>query len=568
MSKRIIAVDLGNNSVKMGEFTIGKGGLPTLQGYSSTALGLDPANEEQRPAYVVSAIEELMSEMGISGGDAFVSVSGQSVLAKYVNFPSVSEDKISEIIEYEAVQNIPFPIQDVVWDYHLLEESNDQQDALIVAIKEDLISGITDDVDAAGLSPALVDTAPMAIYNAVLHNYGKSDDCRLVMDMGARSTDLIFIEGNRLFTRSVPVGGNDITKAIAKELDLDFLAAEDLKLSNAFVSFGGVYEEPEDETTRVISKCVRNVMTRLHSEVMRSVNLYRGQQSGSAPSEILLTGNTSVIPYTDTFLQEKMNLEVSYVDPLAEINVSGKLDAEDLKRDSSKLTELVGLALRASHQAETEVDLLPLEREKERAFQRQQPWLVASLFLLAAALGAWAVYHLYGANKSKNQGDDYAAHAGVLSGFKSKNQKIIKEIETLRGEIEDLSSVDQRRDQWLQMLDHIKKSTPVGLWITSIRPLVQERSKAGTEAADDAAKTRGPRPGRENLETVISRLQLTGLAYNDKVKTTEDIKAFFDKLQASDFFDKTPQNEIQLPPIKSSTRSFSINLLLKDPIAL
>ncbi|NIY14600.1 MAG: hypothetical protein GWM98_06765, partial [Nitrospinaceae bacterium] len=101
------------------------------------------------------------------------------------------------------------------------------------------------------------------------------------------------MEENRVFSRSVPVSGNTITSEIAKMFNIPFADAEALKLEHAEVGLGGVYEGPEEETAAQIAKIVRNVVTRLHAEVNRSINFYRSQQGGSPPSQVLLTGGSS-----------------------------------------------------------------------------------------------------------------------------------------------------------------------------------------------------------------------------------------------------------------------------------
>ena len=127
----------------------------------------------------------------------------------------------------------------------------------------------------------MVDVAPMALYNAFRYNYADVQGCSLLIDIGARTTNLIFVEPNKVFSRSIPIGGTTFTANIAKEFSEPFGAAEERKRSDGFVSLGGSYAEPSDPEIARVSKIIRNSMTRLHAEITRSISFYRAQQGGS-----------------------------------------------------------------------------------------------------------------------------------------------------------------------------------------------------------------------------------------------------------------------------------------------
>src|SRR5205823_7582042 len=166
-----------------------------------------------------------------------------------------------------------------------------------VAIKSDLRDEINESVEATGLRTMVVDVAPMALYNAFRFNYSDLSGCSLLVDLGARTTNLLFIEPGKIFSRSVPIGGGSITAAIAKEFGEPFAAAELRKKRDGFVSLGGAYAEPADPDVARVSKIVRGTMTRLHAELMRSIRHYRAQQQGSAPERIFLCGGSAGMPY-------------------------------------------------------------------------------------------------------------------------------------------------------------------------------------------------------------------------------------------------------------------------------
>ena len=173
-----------------------------------------------------------------------------------------------------------------------------------------------------GLRTAVVDVATMALYNAFRYNYSELPGCSLLVDIGARTTNLLFVEPQKIFSRSIPIGGSSVTAAIAKEFGEPFAAADFRKKRDGFVSLGGAYAEPSDPEVARVSKLMRSTMTRLHAEVMRSISHYRAQQQGNAPERLFLCGGTATTPYMREFFSEKLQLPVEYFNPLRNVSVA------------------------------------------------------------------------------------------------------------------------------------------------------------------------------------------------------------------------------------------------------
>ena len=198
-----------------------------------------------RNTQVAAALREMLGNWGSSGGSVNYAVAAQSVFARFVKLPAVDEEKIERIIAFEAQQNVPFPIDEVVWDYQLVGGGADEQiQVVLVAIKADLLDEINAAVEERGSANRRSSmwrrwrsTTRFATTTAT------SSGCSLLVDIGARTTNLLFIEPGKIFTRSVPIGGSSITSAIAKEFDEPFGAAEFRKKRDGFVSLGGAYAE-------------------------------------------------------------------------------------------------------------------------------------------------------------------------------------------------------------------------------------------------------------------------------------------------------------------------------------
>src|SRR6478752_42564 len=359
-SARILSLNLGTHTVGLGEFYAQPNGGLVLHGYRLREILPDTANEAARNAQIVAALREMLGELGIKGGPVNYATPAQSVFARFVKLPSVEEEKIERIIAFEAQQNVPFPINEVVWDYQLVGAGADEQiQVVLVAIKEDLLEAVNAAVESTGLRASIVSVATMALYNAFRYNYSDVGGCSLLVDIGARTTNLLFIEPGKIFSRSIALGGASVTSAIAKEFNEPFGAAEFRKKRGGFVSLGGAYAEPEDPEVARVSKIVRGTMTRLHAEMMRSISHYRAQQQGNAPERLYLCGGSSSTPYMREFFQEKLQVPVEFFNPLRNVAVSEAVDPGEVARSAHLLGELTGLALRSATTCPMELNLRP-----------------------------------------------------------------------------------------------------------------------------------------------------------------------------------------------------------------
>src|SRR3954468_22414656 len=258
-SPRIISLNLGSQTIGLAEFQAQPHGGLVLRQYRLREVLTDASNEAARYVQLAPVLNEMLAELQIKPGQANYAVPGQSVFARFVKLPAVEEEKIEKIISFEAQQNVPFPIDEVVWDYQLVAAGTDEQiQVVLVAIKSDLLEEINGAVEGTGLRTSIVDVAPMSLYNAFRYNYSDQKGCSLLVDIGARTTNLLFIEPAKIFSRGVPIGGSSITASIAREFDEPFAAAEARKKRDGFVSLGGAYAEASDPDIARVSKIVRS----------------------------------------------------------------------------------------------------------------------------------------------------------------------------------------------------------------------------------------------------------------------------------------------------------------------
>jgi len=540
-SDRILALDIGASKLSLGEFRPLPGGSLELVRYAVVALGVNPDATPDPSAYIVSALREALRGNDMRPGPALVSLSGQMVFPRYVRLPPVTPDKIPSIVRYEAQQNVPFPIEEVVWDYQLIGQNAGDLSVMLVAVKGDVVKNLTDCVEAAGLEPAVVDVAPMALYNAVRYNYTDLPGCTMILDMGGRSTNVVFVEAGRIFSRSIPVAGLAITKELMKEFDLSFEDAEQLKLAHAFVGFGGTYEGSEVGVADRTSKIVRNVMTRLHAEITQTINFYRSQQGGGQPALVLLAGGCATIRHVDTFLKDKLKVEVDYLNPFRNVSVGAEIPAERIAKDVHRLGEIVGLALRRVHTCPVEINLLPPDLVARKTFQRRLPFLgVAAGMVVFIMLVLGLFLHVMRGLSEKNR----VAVQSRLAELAAPNARL-QEIERKKAEVDarvaQLVEPIRQRALWLAVFEDLHNRLVPGMWLTSVRPA----SRAPNEP--------------------LTRLEIKGMAFNDKV-SHQAIMEFADALKGGRHF-AGPGEIKRIRPVTGTdyATEFVMELAMKTP---
>lgn len=456
----------------MAVFDPAKGGGLILKSYGSTSILADPAQEMVRLSQITLAVKELATGLKTLKEKVRYSMSGQSVFTRFVKLPPLNEDNIDELVKFEAQQHVPFPIDEVVWDWQLLDSSGPEKEVALVAIKGEALTEINETVSEAGLGTKEVDAAPMALYNAFRYNYPDVQESVLLMDIGAKATNLVYIEGNRLFTRSIAVGAASITTAIAKEYNVSFAEAETQKVTNGVVSLGGSHTDQLDEASAQLATVIRNALNRLPAEVARTNNYYRSQHEGNAPTKIYLAGGGANLPYLPEFLEEKLRIPIELFNPLKKVSVSKAIDVEQLGMEAHMIGELVGLALRGIGEAPINIDLVPDVVASERATAQRKPFLMAAAVILLAGLGVWAMHKSSLAATALDERTEMEKEKKTLLNPANKIDVLTKNQARLKEVGDAYADAQEMRTKWVEVLNKVKDYfNDQDVWITDFEPV-------------------------------------------------------------------------------------------------
>jgi type IV pilus assembly protein PilM len=323
----------------------------TKKGYSLEKFGIVPLDPElivdgtvMDAGRVTDAIRQLAGEQKIKVKDVALSVSGHSVIVKKIQVPVMSEDELEESIKWEAEQYIPFDINDVNIDFHILgqaegAENREQMSVVLVAVKKDKLNEYTALITEAGLTPVIVDVDAFTLENMYCANYDiRQNETAALVNIGASVMNINIVKnGNFAFTRDISVGGNRYTETVQKELSLSYEEAEKAKK-------GESVEGVNPETLNAVIETVNGEVT---SEIARSFDYFKTTSLQEKVDKAILSGGCSKIRGLVPFLTERLGVKVEMANPFNHVEISPKaFDVQYIRDVAPQVAVGVGLAIR------------------------------------------------------------------------------------------------------------------------------------------------------------------------------------------------------------------------------
>jgi type IV pilus assembly protein PilM len=382
-----------------------------------------------------------------------VGVSGQSSFARFIKLPPVEEKKIPEIVKFEAIQQIPFPLDQVEWSYQLFRQTDSPDvEVGIFAMRKELVNQQIKYFTDMDMNVQVVQMSPLAVYNAMYYDNRLSDGTTMILDLGAENADLIIADGDSVWLRSVPIGGNNFTEALVKSFKLSFAKAEELK-RNAQTS----------KYARQIFQAMRPIFADLVAEIQRSVGFYSSVHRESRIKRIVALGNTFRLPTLQKYLQQNLQIDVERLDAFhAGAPDDGRLAAV-LNDNIASMAGAYGLALQAMGQGKIDSSLLPHEIRQAKIWQEKTKW-----FATAAAICIVAAGVKYGTYYFHN--DRFLANAPMqgqidgtvrtADGFDRDWQAVENSGGPDKIKITNINALQLYRDVWADLWYDITKALP------------------------------------------------------------------------------------------------------------
>jgi type IV pilus assembly protein PilM len=386
-------IDVSPTSLKAVKLE-GSKASPTLTEVDAVNFGVDTTGAASEGNIRPEVQEGLIDfAQGHDFTDAVVSTSlpSHTTFNRFTTLPPVKEGRTEELVRHEAQQHIPFPLDDVIWDYQAIEKQGAEggDEVIIFAIKKEIVNEFLTSLQMAGLDPDIIQFSSVALYNFI--QFDRSlDRTTAVLDLGANNCDLMIIEGDRHWTRDIPVSADDFTGAIQQEFEVSFEKAEQIKR--------GMENSPEVEKYFDVLKPVyRNLIQEVH----RSIGYYKSMSSGSTIEQICLTGGGARTYQLEEFISENMDLPVSRMSRLNNISFSDELDDNQFNQIGMSVGPATGLALQGMGATKNRMNLVPDRVVQEKELQRKKPFVISAVVLigLAALLYIFSLqfrYNVYG----------------------------------------------------------------------------------------------------------------------------------------------------------------------------
>lgn len=484
VSKRIITLNIGSQQISMAVFHQTPDGGIVLKSHANSAILADPATENTRLSQVRVGIAELMEKLSISkGSDVYYAISGQATFTRFVKLPPVETADLEQLVTFEAQQHVPFPMEEIVWDWQRVEsKDNSQVEVALVAIKREALDEIEEVVSSAGLIAQSIDVAPMSLYNAFRHSIDFSEETSLLIDIGAKTCNLVYMEGRGMFVRSIAVGGMSITSAISREYGISFMEAETQKCANGVVALNTVHTSTLDESIAGLATVIRNALGKLVSEISRTTNYFRSQHGGKMPTKIYLAGGGANLVCMQDFLSDKLRQPVELFNPFVHMAVEKGIDMEVLGSQAHNMGELVGLALEASGKSAVSIDLVPSDMEKRRNLKKVKPYLLIASIIFLLSLGIWAFSNTLAAHKAQQQVERIEVTRVELEKYAKPLDAFAKEQKNYDLLARQIKQADKKRVQWIDMLNELTYLfASDSIWLVDFNPVVGFKATASNQ---------------------------------------------------------------------------------------
>ena len=517
-TQSVWGIDLGRSSLKAIKLRPGTDGNVELvaQDLIEHAQVLTQPDAD-RGQLISTALEKFLSRNDVSKDFVIVSVPGQQTLARFTKLPPVEPKRIPDIVRYEADQQIPFDMDEVIWDYQTFqEEGAPDLEVGIFAMKRELIREHLLHFEQASIEPMAVQPGPLAVYNAAHFDGMLADETTILLDIGAENTDLIIATKDSFWTRTVPIGGNSFTEALVNSFKLTFAKAENLKRTVATSKYA-----------RQVFQAMRPVFADLVQELQRSVGFYSSTHRDAKVEKVVCMGAACKLPGLQKYLQQNTGMPVMIPDAFNKAVPAANINLAELKENAVAFGTAYGLAVQGLDLAPVSCNLLPVELAKQLVWRRKRPafaataaciflagsfiWFRQTTDMRALAAGAAtsapsprdvdAASQLIDSGPSSSLPDRAQAKAIINAGKKLKS-----ELQTFRGK------GDLERSQTESIVDiHGAKSIVPGI-IQAIHQSVpvgtSALAKATTQAEVAAAIAAGAPARKDRKQIWIDRIDM------------------------------------------------------------
>ena len=406
-------IELGAGAIKAVKLAAGSGGDVELLDYayvphkrvlSTPELDVDDAMRV--------AVGQLATRHDFDDASIAVSIPGHQSFARFAKLPPVEIKKIDPVIKYEAMQQIPFPPDEVEWDYQTFQSDDSPEiEVGIFAITKERINqqlALLRDVD---IVPDIIQLAPVAAYNAIAYDltFTESTPGTVILDVGTTSTDLVVADSGRVWVRTFPMGGHQFTEALVEAFNLSYVKAEKLKR-----------EAESSKHARHVFRAMKDVFQDLAQETQRSIGYYQSLHPEAQLQRVIGIGNTFRLPGLRRFLKQQLQMDVYRIDQFKRLILDGP-EAGEFGALALEMCPAYGLAIQGLGNQTINANLMPTSVVREVMWKKKVGWFGVGAGLAAAAAGSMFIRPFLDSSAIAAQPKPPAIQRALGEGTKLKN---------------------------------------------------------------------------------------------------------------------------------------------------
>jgi type IV pilus assembly protein PilM len=476
--KSVWGIDIGHTALKALRCHLAADGSVVADSYEFIEYPKILTSPDADPDQLVrDAMQTFLSRNSVRGDLVAMVVSGQAGLSRFFKPPPVDIKTLPDIVRYEVRQQIPFAIEDVVWDWQALGGS--EVDNVVVdcevglfAIKRDTVFGALQPFLSFDVEVDLVQLAPLAVHNAVrfdlLDHVPDANQVDMdnpppsvvVLAMGTDATDLIVTNGLKLWLRNVPIGGNHFTKQLSRELKLTHAKAEHLKR-----------HARQAEDPKSVFQAMRPVFSDLVTEIQRSLTFYQGIEKNARVERIVLLGNAAKLPGLRQFLNNQLEIDIAKVSQFRLLRGDTVVNEKSFTDNVLAFAPCYGLCLQGLGKAQINTNLLPQEFVTERLIRAKKPWVLASVgaLLLGMLLSYFFTSHAWWRSHPKFSSGgtswEKAAQAvdqtsKISQQYKNTDEEQNTQLRRVNSVSAELASATDLKTSWLDLMSALYQLLP------------------------------------------------------------------------------------------------------------
>ncbi len=346
------------------------------------------------------ALGALVSQHNLSKANVAVSVPGNAAFARFAKLPPVEPKKVPDIVKFEAVQQIPFPIEEVEWDYQtFISEDSPDVEVGIFAITREKVMELLHLCGDVGIQPVAINISPVSVYNAIAYDehFTQATPGTAIVDIGTMSTDLIIAEAGRVWVRTFPMGGHAFTEALVSSFKLPYPKAEKLKL-----------QAERSKHKRHVFQAMRSTFADFAQEVQRSLSYYEQLHPEADIKQIIGVGSTWKLLGLRKYIAQQLGVDVSRLSHFNQAHAEGASES-DFSSIAINMATCYGLALQGLGQQTINANLMPLQVTRSSMWKQKTPWFAAAAAVALAAGGASFI----GPVMAQSESDKASKQSGV-----------------------------------------------------------------------------------------------------------------------------------------------------------